>query len=154
VNAGGCGGTGAAFGETGSGGGSGGAILLQSPITSVKANGVLAANGGAGSTGSSAGRGEHGKLSKSFAIGPAATGGYGKGGNGAPGIMGTPEQMLAGDPGGPATGNKGGAGGGGVGRIRVENRSGSMAVDPAGIVSPVIATGATAATTVGVLTVK
>ncbi len=154
INAGGCGGTGAAFGQTGSGGGSGGAILLQAPITTIKALGVLAANGGAGSTGNSSPRGEHGKLGKDFAIGPAAAGGYGKGGNGAPGITGSPEQMLAGDPGGPASGSKGGAGGGGVGRIRIENRSGSMAIPADGVVSPVIATGPTAASTVGVLATK
>lgn len=152
VNAGGCGGMGAAFGETGSGAGSGGAILLQAPVTTVKGNGVLAANGGGGSTGNSSPRAEHGKLGKGFAIGSPANGGYGKGGDGAPGNVGTPEQMLAGSAGG--TGTKGGGGGGGVGRIRIENRSGSMSVPADGVVSPVIATGATAATTVGVLSVK
>lgn len=156
VNAGGCGGTSAGMGETGSAGGSGGAILLQAPVASVKANGVLAANGGGGGTSGGFVRAEHGKLSAMFAIGNAGNGStYGKGGDGGPRNPGgsTPEQMLAGESGGTGT-TKGGAGGGGVGRIRVENRSGSLSVDPNGIVSPVIATGATAATTVGVLPVK
>lgn len=151
VNAGGCGGTGAQFGEAGSAGGSGGAILLQAPVIAVKALGVLAANGGAGSTGSTGTRGGHGSLSKSTALGSAAVSGYGKGGDGAPGNPpNTP--LLDGENGG--TGTRGGGGGGAVGRIRLENRSGSIALAPEGIVSPPIATGATAATTVGVLPVK
>ena len=151
VNVGGCGGTGAMFGETGSAGGSGGAILLQAPSISMKALGVLAANGGAGSTGSTGTRAGHGTLSRSTALGSAAVSGYGKGGDGAPGNPpNTP--LLDGENGG--TGTKGGGGGGASGRIRLENRSGSIAVPADGIVSPPIATGATAAGTVGVLPVK
>lgn len=155
INAGGCGGTGGAFGEAGSGGGSGGAILLQSPVVTIKALGVLAANGGAGSTGSAAARGEHGKLGKASALGPPANGGYGKGGDGAPRVLGgSLESPLSGEAGGAPTGNKGGGGGGGGGRIRIENRSGSVSVPADGVVSPAIETGPAAATTVGAVSTK
>ncbi|MBX3191335.1 MAG: hypothetical protein KF819_30335 [Labilithrix sp.] len=94
-------------------------------------------------------RGEHGKLGSGFAIGVGGSGAYGKGGDGAPRVG----LVLDGETGGTGT-TRGGAGGGGAGRIRIENRSGSIAVPADGTVSPAIATGPTAATTVGVLGTK
>lgn len=149
INAGGCGGKGAAFGNTGSGAGSGGTILLQAPTLSIAATGVLAANGGGGSTGNGSGPGENGKLSNGLAIGAAANGGYGKGGDGSSALS------PVGQPGG--TGTKGGGGGGGSGRIRLENVSGSVTPATGGIVSPKIdvdVDGGIPPTTVGVLLTK
>jgi hypothetical protein len=151
INVGGCGGESAQFGTNGSAGGSGGAIFLQSPITVMKDNGVLAANGGGGGT-QNTGRAEAGKLSAMFAIGSGAST-YGKGGNGAPtDLTGSPASYVGEAGMGNAAG--GGSGGGGAGRIRIENRSGSVVVPSASIISPAIAVGGAAVTTVGTLAIK
>jgi hypothetical protein len=118
----------------GAGGGSGGAILLEAQTMSLGATIQLFANGGGGGGGASvttAGAdGEPGKLGRSPALGGAAsTGGTGASAAGGPGgyvnMSGTPVPAGAGFNAGDAASAAGG-GGGGVGRIRLNNTSGSL----------------------------
>jgi hypothetical protein len=135
VNVGGCGGVGG-FTQGGSGGGSGGAILVEAPIVKVLANGVLAANGGGGGTAQNGG-GAAGLLGNQPALG--GTNGSTMGGEG--GYAGN-AVTLSGSNGldETAANEQGGGGGGGVGRIRLNNVSGTLTPDPAATISPGIGT--------------
>lgn len=125
----------AANGAVGRGGGSGGGILLEAPI--VEVSGRVVANGGAG-LGCLA-NGENGRLDAMPAMGGSGCtveSGSGAGGAGNVGATnGLPMDATA------STGNVyGGAGGGGVGRIRVNAAPGGLRMN--GIVSPNPSTGA------------
>jgi hypothetical protein len=145
INAGGCGGHGGAYGATGGGGGAGGIILLEAPVVSVLPQGGLAANGGAGSTGDSAADGSPGLLSNAYAGAPAGVGGYGNAGAGAYGAD------YDGVPGMAGTSQPGGSGGGSVGRIRVENQSGTLTVPTGAFTSPTLSTSTGSPATVGTI---
>jgi hypothetical protein len=138
IDAGGAGGS-----DFGGGGGAGGAILLEAPAVTLSGVGsALAANGGGGGCYTNVTRtAERGRLDTQRAVGCVSSV-HGDGGLGGAGA--TPD----GEPGGTATGCPvvGGAGGGGVGRIRVNTPD--MVFTPANgaIVSP--------APSVGRLTVR
>jgi hypothetical protein len=113
----------------GHGGGSGGAIYLQSPT--VTNAGVLAANGGGGGAGGGnsgdGGDGNDGALGTGGATGGPAAGAYSaRGGNGAAGATAAEVGSE-----GPDQGNAGG-GGGGVGQIVIRYRANATA----GVASP------------------
>lgn len=125
INAGGCGGT-STLGDGnggGGGGGAGGTILLEAPT--VRVSGNLAVNGGAGGGNTTDG----GDASLDATAATNADGG------GTAGAAGT----IAGT--GGATGGGGGAG---VGRIRVNTRSGQATVT--GVISPDLGTRSTQGT--------
>jgi hypothetical protein len=150
VNAGGCGGIGGYFGSGGGGGGSGGAIIVEAPVVQIAAKGVLAANGAGGGTGGGA-QGSAGALDAvrptGSPSGSGTAGGFGGAGNGG---------QLAGTQGIDTTTQESGGGGGGVGRIRINNISGTLTLDAAAIVSPnlnAINTAAAAVSTVGTIDV-
>jgi len=126
INAGGCGGLSANSDGNGGGGGggAGGAILIEAPVVSI--DGVLAVNGGAG--GGFSFDGAAGTLDRT-----AATDGNETGGDG--GAAATPDGHAGSDPGG---------GGGGVGRIRLESRTGTVQVT--GTMSPALQDPGTTAT--------
>lgn len=118
----------------GAGGGSGGAILLEAQSMSIGGTIQLFANGGGGGGGASvtaAGAdGDPGKSQRAPAIGGAASGGgTGFSGAGGPGgyanMSGTPVPAGVGATAGDVVSAAGG-GGGGVGRIRLNNTSGSI----------------------------
>jgi hypothetical protein len=148
INAGGCNGHTGYFGSAGSAGGSGGAILVEVPSFEIAANGVIAANGGAGATGGGGSDPSPGQLSVNPAFG-SITNGYGYGGNGGAG-----SNVQGGDATNAPAGAQGagGAGGGAVGRIRINNRSGSFTPPNTTSVSPVFGA-PTSPTTVGILDV-
>jgi hypothetical protein len=104
-----------------SGGGSGGAILLEAP--EVRVDGVLAANGGGG--------GAHGfdGLSSDSPAGSNGSGGSGAAGTATDGQDGTESPGLA-----------GGGGGGGAGRIRINTATGKVTLGPDAIISPALTT--------------
>jgi hypothetical protein len=113
----------------GHGGGSGGAIYLQSPT--VTNAGTLAANGGGGGAGGGnngdGGDGNDGTLGTTAASGGSEAGSYSaRGGNGATGGAGAEIGSE-----GPDQGNAGG-GGGGVGQIVIRYRANATA----GVASP------------------
>jgi hypothetical protein len=115
-------------GAYGAGGGSGGAILLEAPTVTVK--GVLTANGGSGGSNSSRGQ-------VSQPTDQAALGG-GKGGKGAAG--GTANGSAGNEGGGASLALA--AGGGGVGRIRINTGcGGEPAIAGTAIISPFESTG-------------
>jgi hypothetical protein len=125
-------------GSSSAGGGSGGGILLEAPI--VEASGKVVANGGAGAGGCLFPPvGEDGRLDATPAtagLGCAASGGV-NGGNGAAGNLGAvsgANVTLPGD-----TSVFGGHGGGGLGRVRVNTRSGGLRAT--GLFSPNPSTG-------------
>lgn len=151
VNAGGCNGHGGFFGSAGSAGGSGGAILIETPALDMKANGILAANGGAGATGGGAADPSAGQLSSNPAFG-AIINGYGYGGNGGAGTTVNGGNGTAAPAGASGAG---GAGGGAVGHIRINNRSGSYTPPATTNVSPALGLPAASnpPSTVGVLDV-
>jgi hypothetical protein len=129
INAGGCGGDSGNGGgdDGGGGGGAGGAILLEAP--SIEGPGALAVNGGGGGAGDNAvaGTGNQASLDRVPAAGAqgSTTGGSGgPGGAGATyaGTKGIDDLMHA------------GGGGGGVGRIRLNTRSGGVLAN--GVMSP------------------
>ncbi len=136
VNVGGCGGygnTNSNFPNTGGGGGgSGGEILLQSPVVMMLANGTLAANGGAGGGGGGAG------AAGLFSDQPAqASASANAGGAGAAAASLNGTSVTTGS-------NTLGAGGGGaVGRIRIDNASGTITLAGGAILSPSMGTSAT-----------
>jgi len=132
INAGGCGGGGGPGGsnDAGGGGGAGGTIVFEAP--SVTILGVLAANGGSGGDENS--DGEAGLLSRTRATASGGDGGAGTTPGGGPG--GTDE-----------------GGGGGIGRIRVNTRSGTASVMGAAVMSPAFDDSPTTATQ-GVATVQ
>ncbi|QQR91026.1 MAG: hypothetical protein IPJ88_04650 [Myxococcales bacterium] len=125
-----------------SGGGSGGALLLEAPHISMQ--GTLAANGGGGAAGSMDGDGEAGYPSDRIALGGAKK---------SPGGSGGAAASADGEDGGYDSGSGGGGldhlgggGGGGAGWIRLNTVDGLAEVT--GLVSPYITTGCT---TLGVL---
>jgi hypothetical protein len=134
VNAGGCNGHGASYGSAGSGGGSGGGILVETPSLQLQANGVLAANGGAGAAGDSTPDPLPGQMSAAYVPGAIPSGGSGYGAGGGPGVGASP----AGVQGSHAVNSNGGggAGGGGAGRIRINNLSGSFTPGSGAIITP------------------
>jgi hypothetical protein len=131
INAGGCGGAAGAAGPGGGGGGgAGGTLLLEAPTVVI--TGSMAVNGGGGGGG-----GVDGTAGATGALGPAnALGGdslQGHGGSGGAGDLPT------------GTNGQGnmqycGGGGGGVGRIRLETRTGT--IGGLGTVSPPLASSA------------
>lgn len=134
------GGGGGQFFLVGGGGGSGGGILLEAAVVAV--GGTLAANGGGGACSVAAGEDGRTTPRPGSASGLAALGGacsdpsQGTGGNG-----GTKDAGPR--AGGNATGSSttiGGAGGGSVGRIRVNTRSGTFTPTGA-LISPVASQG-------------
>jgi hypothetical protein len=141
ANVGGCGGLGnlntTSPGTGGGGGGSGGEILLQSPTVTMLANGTLAANGGAG--GGGGGFGTAGLFSDQPAQPSASVNAGGAGGAGS---------SLNGVSVTTGSSTLGAGGGGAVGRIRIDNASGTITLPGGAIISP--AMGTTATTTVKV----
>jgi hypothetical protein len=122
-------GTVAANGSSRGAGGSGGGVLLEAPSVTLAGN--VVANGAGGAGGGIASPGEDGRLDAQQAAGgaPADTN-YGSGGKGAAGTSGATQGA-----------NKsydgivfGGDGGGGVGRIRINVRSGGLS--QTAVVSP------------------
>jgi hypothetical protein len=115
----------------GGGGGSGGAILLEAPVVLVR--GFLGANGGAGGQGTQerwnvvGNDGADGDAARAPAVGSPTTGSGGGGGDGsAAGGAAFPGAAAA----------YAGGGGGGAGRIRVNTRSGTEALDRGVLPSP------------------
>ena len=130
INAGGCGGNpGTAAAEGGGGGGSGGAILVEAPTVHVTSAGILAANGGGGGGGGStmATKGDPGDASSSQANGGSGTGGGHNAGSG--GALGTTGGQAG------SNGSGAGGGGGGVGRVRLNSRTGAT-LDMNPVISP------------------
>lgn len=113
--------------DAGSGGGSGGGILLESARLDMAASAALTANGGAGHCGFG-GLALDGATAETAAPGTDCSGTTGDGGNGGAG----------GSEGGPgSTGTRyGGGGGGGVGRIRINLPEGQTFDAGPPIVSP------------------
>jgi hypothetical protein len=139
INAGGGGGTRDCIAGTG-GGGSGGAILIEAPRVAI--DGVVAANGGAGSSATCSPPGDSPADGLASAT-PAWDGTTS--GAGAAGV--TPAQ-----PGGaPMSGEEAGAGGGGAGWIRFNAGSAGAAIATDAIVSPATSTGCA---TVGTLAAR
>lgn len=122
--------------DPGEGGGSGGAILLESPEVTVTTGATLNANGGSGSC-SRFGSGSNGTNGTTPASGANCSLPYGDGGNGGAGTT-----SASGGNGVNGTGDTahGGGGGGGVGRIRVNLPIGST-FSPNGVVSPAATAG-------------
>jgi hypothetical protein len=117
ITAGGCGGdSGDGGGDTGGGGGAGGTILLEAPRIEIA--GRLAVNGGGGGAngGELDARGIDATLDR-----VQATGGISATGNGGSGAAGA---VSDGQPG--LVGTKVGGGGGGIGWIRLNTRSGDI----------------------------
>ena len=142
ISAGGGGGMGGSYGTCagGAGGGSGGAILVEAPR--VELEGALVANGGGGGGGGgeeSGGTGEGGGWSDAPARGGSDASGWGCalngytsggwGGKGAAGdtaaTTGGPMDTVSGCSGGPHLLGEGGDGGG-LGRIRINTRTGCI----------------------------
>lgn len=117
INAGGCGGApGVAGPGGGGGGGAGGSLLFEAPT--IVATAPIAANGGGGGGGGASGtQGVAGGLGGNVASGGMSL----QGGGGAGGAL----DMAAGSPGEGMIQNNGG-GGGSVGRIRFETRTGGL----------------------------
>lgn len=144
INAGGCGGgKGGGAAGSGGGGGSGGTILLEAPV--VILNGGLAVNGGGGGSSVDGTEGADGLLSATPASGGIGTGGIGGGG------AGGATTTLSGTAG--ENEPEAGGGGGAVGRIRINTRTGTVQLDPDGFVSPTLDAVGSPATT-GMATVK
>jgi hypothetical protein len=107
------------FGNAGSGGGSGGAILLEAPEVTLVSNTGLTANGGGGGCGlaGAGGAGQNGLRTTAAAAGAVcsvATAGRASGGAGASAAVPVAADGVDGE-------NGGGGGGGGLGRIAVKN---------------------------------
>ncbi len=143
VNVGGCGGYGGLNGSLpntgGGGGGAGGEILVQSPLFTMLAKGTLAANGGAG--GSGGGFGNAGLFSDQVATPTPVNGSTTKG----PGGAGGAAAALDGADAGANTSTFGGGGGGAVGRVRIDNASGTFTVPSGAIISPTLGSSASSA---------
>jgi hypothetical protein len=119
----------AANGAAGRGGGSGGGILLEAPV--VEVSGSVVANGGAGI--GCLRDGENGRLDANPAMGGGGCAVESASGAGGAGNVGAANGFPM--DAGSATGNVyGGAGGGGVGRIRVNTFPGGL--HTTGIFSP------------------
>lgn len=141
INAGGCGGRrGTGQDGSGGGGGSGGAILIEAPVVSIL--GGLAVNGGGGGSGIDGTDGQSGQLTPVAALGGASS----LSGDGGPGGAGS---IFAGTPGGADS--PAGGGGGAVGRIRINTRTGTVQLT--GFASPMLDVPGSSSTT-GTATVK
>jgi hypothetical protein len=117
VNVGGGGGpSGGTTGQEAGGGGSGGAILIEAKTITIA--GTLAANGGGGGGGGGIGAGDG--ASGAAGATPAAGGT----GSAVGGLGGAGTTVDGTTPAAPTTGGGAPAGGGGVGRIRLNSRSG------------------------------
>lgn len=133
IDAGGCGGYSGQGGgdDGGGGGGAGGAILLEAPT--IEGPGSLAVNGGGGGAGDDQSPaepvGKKATLDRLFAAGALGNGAGGGGGSGAAAavFIGTK---------GVDQGTHAGGGGGGIGRIRLNTRTGNVAAT--GIMSPAL----------------
>lgn len=141
VNAGGCNGSGGGFGNSAGAGGAGGTILIETRTLTMSPNGRLAACGGGGGSGSTAGM--PAKLDGPGG-GAGAAAGYGFGGTG--GCFSPPN----GGGGASASTYSGGSAGGGSGRIRINNRTGSLQ-PPANAILPPLGISPLPPTTVGTL---
>lgn len=128
INAGGCPGVDPSMGSPGGGGGSGGAVLVETPVIEIKQNAGIAANGGTGGSGSA------GKIENSVTQAFAGGGGYGSPGSGGGALSPTGQDGYA----MPASGYSGGAGGGGAGRIRINTRTGNFSAPGTAILSPAL----------------
>ncbi len=143
VNAGGCGGN-AASDDGGGGGGAGGAILVEARVIHIGSQGVLAVNGGGGGGADSGSTpGTDALLSGTQADG-GATGSLRGGKGGA--------QVTLGGAAG-ADYKNGLGGGGGVGRIRLDTRTGAAMLDSGSLLSPAL-TDAASTTTQGTAVVQ
>jgi hypothetical protein len=120
---------------SGSGGNSGGGVLLEAPTVEIAGGGGIAANGGGGGCLDDAG--EPGQNSGVAALGGNCSGNFGDGGSGAAGT----DVAHVGANGGSGTYRGGGGGGGGVGRIRINVR-GSFEPAVNAILSPTPSSGA------------
>mgnify|MGYP001424555033 FL=1 len=118
IAAGGCGGR--STGNGAGGGGAGGAILLEAPTVTVAEGGFLLAGGGGGAGGSVDGKGNDAASDHEVAL-------VGRGGLCGSKRCGGDGAHLASTAGGNGTvdGQQVGAGGGGVGRIRINTLTGS-----------------------------
>ena len=147
INAGGCGGLPAFF--SGGGGGAGGTILLEARTVTVGTNAYLTVNGGGGGgSGGGSNQGTAGMPGQpTTARAPAGNsiqgGVSGRGGA---------SSALAGEAGVDDTAD-GGAGGGGVGRIRINTLSGTATIQNGAILSPTLNEAPTT-TTQGMLVVQ
>lgn len=137
INVGGCGGLGNNT-PGGSGAGSGGMILLQSPLVDVRASGALAANGGSGGAGGF--RGNAGNLSSVAATTPASTTGGGGAGAAGATLQGGNGTLSNTDP----SSSPAGGGGGGAGYVRIENAAGTLDLVEGATISPAMGTTAVA----------
>jgi hypothetical protein len=127
-------------GDIGQGGGAGGGILLEAPAVLVAAAGAVAANGGGGGCGlSSANPAEDGRLDDRRAAGCQSADSNGDGGAGGAG-----DETGAGQAGESISCGLSGAGGGGVGRIRINTKGGNFAPTGGAIVSPPASVGTVA----------
>lgn len=150
INAGGCHGKSTVFNAPGGAGGSGGSILVETPLLELLPNGAIAANGGGGGADGTT-NGEPGPLTPGPADGaPGAPPTHGFGGVGSGGTM-----AETGDGRGGASGNTtGGSGGGASGRIRINNRSGTFTPPPSTVISPRLGIATNPPSTVGMLDIR
>jgi hypothetical protein len=130
------GGGGATFGKSGTGGGSGGAILLEARAVTIE--GRLAANGGAGTCFNF--EGENGRTAYGTDGLLGAAGGNCTEANGiGDGGIGASKDNAPGDGGlGSSTTAVpiGGGGGGSVGRVRINTRTGTVAKGASSLITP------------------
>jgi hypothetical protein len=122
----------AANGGINTGGGSGGGILIEAPAIAVSGN--VVANGGGGSSGCLSLIAEEGRLDDMPAAGGAPAAGCGKGGDGGARNVGAVGGASVNVLGENANFARGGYGGGGVGRIRVNTMAGGL--HATGVFSP------------------
>lgn len=140
IDAGGGGGGSISTGEkTGGGGGSGGAILLEAPVVSI--DGTIAANGGGGSCFNT--EGENGRIDGAVALGGNCdeAGYIGDGGNGATAWMPATNGGSITTTAGTGFTVIGGGGAGGVGRIRINTRSGDITLGGSALLTPLVSKG-------------
>ena len=130
VNAGGCGGKSSTGNEAGGGGGAGGTILIEALTIHVTAAGLLVVNGGGG------GSGNGGTDGASGILGVARAPGGIEGSSGGTGGRGAATTALAGEAGVDKT--FGGGGGGAIGWIRLNTRTGAATLDSGAILSPTL----------------
>ena len=124
INAGGCGGAAGGGGGGGGGGGAGGAIVLEGAEVHLEQSAILAANGGGGG-GADAGQGGTAGPASGQAGGSGGTGANNGTRGGAGGVTGASSGRQGIDV---TDGEKnGGGGGGGLGRIGLRTRTGTIA---------------------------
>ena len=140
INAGGCGARHGGLGSNGGGGGgagAGGTILIEAHDLTLAA--VLAVNGGGGAAGAGGQNGSDASVNGTRAAGGLA-------GAGGAGGLGGATTILVGDPGHDDNQGAGGAGGG-VGRIRLNTRTGTVMMMPGATLSPTLTDTGTTSTT-------